>query len=107
MLFTQGKTQCTPKEIGYNAERLDILNRHLQKAIEDKKIQCATYCISRKGKIFAHGAVGKKYYNKNDNTPVLPDSVRYIASITKVFAAVAVMKLVDDGITMMKNILAQ
>ena len=99
MLFTEGKTQCKPRDVGYDPERLDVLNNHFQKLIDEGKIQCAIYCLSRKGKIFAHGAIGKKTYRKNDNTPVKPDSVRYIASVTKLFAAVAIMKLVEDGLT--------
>jgi CubicO group peptidase (beta-lactamase class C family) len=99
MLYTQGKTDCKPSEVGYDEQRLDVLNRHLQRVIDDGEIQCATYCISRKGKVFAHGAVGKKSFRKDDNTQVQPDSIRYIASITKVFTAVAIMKLVEDGVT--------
>jgi len=99
MLYTQGKTDCKPSEVGYDEQRLDVLNRHLQRVIDDGEIQCATYCVSRKGKVFAHGAVGKKSFRKDDNTPVQPDSIRYIASITKVFTAVAIMKLVEDGVT--------
>ena len=99
MLYTQGKTDCRPAEVGYNEQRLDVLNRHLQRVIDDGEIQCATYCVSRKGKVFAHGAIGKKSFRKDDDTPVQPDSVRYIASATKTFTAVAIMKLVEDGIT--------
>jgi len=99
MLYTQGKTDCKPGEVGYNEQRLDVLNRHLQRVIDDGEIQCATYCVSRKGKVFAHGAIGKKTFRKDDDTPVQPDSVRYIASATKTFTAVAIMKLVEDGVT--------
>jgi CubicO group peptidase (beta-lactamase class C family) len=99
MLFTHGKTDCKPAEAGYDENRLTVLNNHFQKLIDDGEIQCATYCLARKGKIFAHGAVGKKSFRKDDNTPVRPDSVRYIASMTKVFTAVAIMQLVEDGIT--------
>jgi len=99
MLYTQGKTDCKPSEVGFDEKRLDVLKNHLQRVIDDGEIQCATYCISRKGKIFAHGGIGKKSFRKDDNTPVQPDSVRYIASITKVFTAVAIMKLVEDGVT--------
>jgi len=98
MLFTEGKIDCKPKEAGYNEKRLGVLNAHLQRLIDDGEIQCSTYCLSRKGKIFANGAIGKKSFRAEDNTPVQPDSVRYIASITKVFTAVAIMKLVEDGI---------
>jgi serine-type D-Ala-D-Ala carboxypeptidase len=99
MLYTQGKTDCKPGEVGYDEQRLDVLNRHLQRVIDDGEIQCATYCVSRKGKVFAHGAIGKKSFRKDDNTPVQPDSVRYVASTTKTFTAVAIMKLVEDGVT--------
>ena len=99
MLYTQGKTDCKPSEVGYNEQRIDALNAHLQRVIDDGEIQCAAYCISRKGKIFAHGGVGKKSFRADDNTPVQPDSIRWIASITKVFTAVAIMKLVEDGVT--------
>jgi len=99
MLYTQGKTDCKPSEVGYDEKRLDVLKSHLQRVIDDGEIQCATYCISLKGKIFAHGGIGKKSFRKDDDTPVQPDSVRYIASITKIFTAVAIMKLVEDGVT--------
>jgi len=95
----QGKTDCSPAEAGYNEKRIDVLNKHLQRIIDDGEIQCATYCISRRGKVFAHGAVGKKSFRKEDNTLVEPDAIRWIASITKVFTAVAVMQLVEDGLT--------
>jgi len=99
MLFTKGKTDCKPIDIGYDEKRLDVLNKHLQSLIDDEEIQCATYCLSRKGKVFAHNGIGKKSFRKEDNTPVQPDSVRWIASVTKLFAAVAIMKLVEDGVT--------
>ena len=75
MLYTQGKTDCKPGEVGYNEQRLEVLNGHLQRLIDDGEIQCATYCISRKGRVFAHGAIGKKTFHKEDNTPVQPDSI--------------------------------
>jgi len=99
MLYSPGKTDCKPSEVGYNEQRLDVLKGHFQRLIDDGEIQCATYCIARKGKIFAHGAIGKKSFRADDTTPVQPDSVRYIASMTKTFTAVAIMQLVEDGLT--------
>ncbi|MCL2722466.1 MAG: beta-lactamase family protein, partial [Treponema sp.] len=95
MLLTQGKTDCKPYDVGFNEIRIDVLNNHLQHLIDDGEIQCATYCVSRKGKVFAHGGVGKYSFRTDDNTPVQADSIRWIASITKVFTAVAIMKLVE------------
>ena len=85
MLYTQERTDCSPADVGYDEKRLEILRSHFQRGIDDNEIQCGIFCLSRKGKIFAHGAVGKKSFRENDNTPALPDSTRYIASITKVF----------------------
>jgi len=107
MLYTQGKTDCKPHEAGYNEQRLEVLKNHFQKLIDDGEIQCATYCISRKGKVFAHGAIGKKSFRKDDDTPVQPDSIRWIASITKVFTAVAVMKLAEDGLIRLDSLVSE
>jgi len=99
MLYTQGKTDCKPSEVGYDENRIEAVNKHFQRLIDDGEIQCASYCVSRRGKVFMHGAVGKKSYKKDNNEPLSPDCVNYIASITKVFTAVAIMKLVEDGVT--------
>ena len=98
MLYTQGKTECAPADVGFDEKRLEILKNHFQRGIDEKQIQCGIFCLSRKGKIFAHGAIGKKSFREKDNTPVLPNSTRYIASVTKVFTAIAIMKLAEDGI---------
>ena len=97
MLYTPGKTEITPSEVGYDEGRIETLNNHFQSIIDDGKIQCAMYCLTRHGKVFAHGAVGKKSYRADDNTPASPDNVRWYASITKVMTATAIMKLVEDG----------
>ncbi|MCL2080430.1 MAG: beta-lactamase family protein [Oscillospiraceae bacterium] len=99
MLYKQGKIQCKPSEIGYDENRLDVLNSHFNSLVEDGTLYCATYCISRKGKVFAHGGIGYKTYEKDPAQPVSPTDVHYIASMTKTFAGVAIMKLVEDGIT--------
>lgn len=99
MLFTQGKTECKPAEVGYDEGRIEAVHKHFQRLIDIKEIQCAAYCVSRHGKIFMHGAIGKRSFKAEDETPLSPDCVNYVASVTKVFTAVAIMKLVEDGIT--------
>ncbi|MCL2371965.1 MAG: beta-lactamase family protein [Defluviitaleaceae bacterium] len=99
MIFTAGKTDVAPHEVGYDEGRLEVLKRHFQNVIDEGSIQCAMYCISRHGKVFAHGAVGKKSFRPEDNTPAQPDSIRWYASMTKVVTATAIMKLVEDGLT--------
>lgn len=96
MQFTQGKIDLTPEEAGYDSSRIEALHNHFIKLIDQNKIQAASYCISRKGKVFMHGALGPLTY-KNDELPLLPTTIHHIASITKVFTAVAIMKLIEDG----------
>jgi CubicO group peptidase (beta-lactamase class C family) len=64
--------------------------------IQSEKIQGASYLLSRDGQIFAHRSMGRLRFD-HDTAQLMPDSIRKIYSITKVFTAVAVMKLVEDG----------
>jgi CubicO group peptidase (beta-lactamase class C family) len=97
MLLTQGKIECTPSEVQYDGSRIELLNNHLQGLIDAGEIQCAQYCLTRNGKVFAYNAIGPISY-KDDKTPLLPDSIQNIASVTKIFAAAAMMKIVEDGL---------
>jgi len=98
MLYTQGKIECNPIEVDYDEGRLETLKGHFQKLVDDNEIYGATYCLSRGGKVFAHGGIGYKTYKKDPNQLVAPTDVHYIASMTKTFAGVAIMKLVEDGV---------
>jgi CubicO group peptidase (beta-lactamase class C family) len=52
--------------------------------------------LARGGKIFAHQALGKLTFY-DDSPDVRIDSLKRIASITKLFTATAIMQLVEDG----------
>lgn len=98
MLLAKGKTDCDPMELGYDKSREDVLIQHFQKMIDKNEIQCASYCVSRKGKVILHGAVGPRSYEKDCQEPLQADSVHHIASITKVITAVAIMQLIENGL---------
>ncbi|WP_379154015.1 serine hydrolase domain-containing protein [Paenibacillus sp. sgz5001063] len=98
MLYTQGVTDCSPAEVGYDASRIEVLNAHFQTLIDQKKVQAASYCVSRYGKTFMHGAIGPLSFREDQADPLLPTTVHNIASITKAVTSVAVAKLVEDGI---------
>lgn len=98
MMLSQGKIDCAPAEVGYDANRLHNLNSHFHRIIKEKKIQCASYCITLKGKVIAHNGIGKQSFSVDDERTVPYDAIHYIASMTKPFVAVAIMKLVEDGL---------
>ena len=91
------KTPYTPEEAGYDSSRIEALNRHFQDLIEKNMIISANYCMAREGKIFADTAIGKLSFREDDTRPLLPDTIQRIASITKLFTAVAIWKLAEDG----------
>lgn len=84
-----------PADVGYDASRLDVLDRHLSKLIDEQKIQCASYMMVRSGKPFALRSVGTLTYDGSED--MLPDSIFRIASMTKMFTSVAIMTLCEEG----------
>lgn len=96
MQVITGIVDCRPEEVGYDSSRLEVLNRHLQRQIDENKIQCASYCIAKNGKVIGHAAMGPSHFEKSDIL-LQPDTISPIASITKVFTTTAIMQLVEDG----------
>jgi CubicO group peptidase (beta-lactamase class C family) len=97
ILMIKFETPFSPCDVGYNGERLSVLNNHFNKMIKENEIQAANYCLSRDGKVFSNTAIGKLSYKESDDRPLKPDTIQGIASITKMFCTVAIFKLVEDG----------
>lgn len=95
MEILKGRVDCLPEETGYDSSRITALNEHFQRLIEKEMIWGTQYTISHKGKIIASASMGKG--SPVDDVPMKPDTVFRIASITKTFTTVAIMKLVEDG----------
>jgi outer membrane protein assembly factor BamB len=51
--------QSTPENVGYRSENLQLLDNLLIRLIDEKKLQCSSYLLSRNGKIFAYKSMGK------------------------------------------------
>ncbi len=96
MNLIKGTTDCNPIETGYDESRIEKLNSRFAEMIDKKLIHGAAYCISHKGRVIAHGALGKGN-GIGDDSPMKPDTVFGIASITKTFTAAAIMQLIEDG----------
>lgn len=91
-----GETELTPQEAGYRTETLERLDALLDSLVENGKLQGASYVMSRGGRIFAHRAVGRLRHEP-DSPPFVPSSIRRIASITKLFTAVCILRLLEEG----------
>ncbi len=107
MLFSEGKKEVAPIEVQYDESRIAVLNQHLDRIIGEGKILCASYCITRKGKVIAQNGVGKQSFRAEDERVVPADAIHYVASITKTFTAVAIMKLVENGLIRLDQAVAE
>jgi serine-type D-Ala-D-Ala carboxypeptidase len=91
------KTEFAAGDVGYDESRLDTLNQFFEQYIAKKVIISANYCLARDGKIFANNALGKLSFREEDTRELKPDTIQRIASITKLFTAVAIWQLAEDG----------
>jgi len=94
----QLKTPYVPEALGYDSSRLDVLNRFFQEQIDGKELYGAAYAIAREGKMFAVGALGKQSYREEDERPLRLDAIFRTYSITKLFTAVSIFQLIEDGL---------
>lgn len=83
------------QDAGYNGQTIALLNEHFIKLIEQNKIHCASYLLSKDGKVLAEGAFGPLRYDSERLYDL--HSIRRIASITKLFTAVAIFQLIEQG----------
>jgi CubicO group peptidase (beta-lactamase class C family) len=95
--INEGRIDVSPREARYDEGRLALLQAAYAQLVESGRVHGASFLMARDGKVFAHRAMGRRSFEPGSG-PLLPGSVKGIASITKVITATAVMKLVEDGV---------
>jgi len=85
-----------PEDAGYDSAKIPAIDSHLADLIKQNKLVAAGYLISRNEKVIACRSMGKIRPSSSDKA-FLPDSIRRIASTTKIITAAAIMQLVERG----------
>jgi CubicO group peptidase (beta-lactamase class C family) len=92
-----GVCDISVQEAAFDPKAIERIDAHYTSLVDSGRIQAAGWLLARSGKIFSHRTIGKLTYKK-DSAPFKPDSIKNITSISKVFTASAIMKLVERGI---------
>jgi CubicO group peptidase (beta-lactamase class C family) len=84
-----------PGAAGLLPDRLERVDRLIEKTISDDKIKGAVALVARNGQIVYHKAFGLA--DAESKTPMATDSIFRIASMTKAVTTVAAMMLYENG----------
>src|SRR5207249_11305587 len=84
-----------PEQVGLSSERLARITQVLRADVERGRIPGAVVVVARKGRVAYVQAVG--FRDKTAGTPMTPDAIFRIASMTKPIVTVAALSLVEEG----------
>ncbi len=94
-LVAQALPTATPEEVGLSRERLARIAPALSRQIEARSFPGAVAIVARKGRVAYFEAIGQ--LDPKTGTPMSKDAIFRLYSMTKPFASVAAMMLVEDG----------
>ena len=84
-----------PEDSGFSSERLARITKFFQENIDKGAIPGAILVVARDGKTIYRQALG--FQDREKKTPMKPDTIFRLASMTKPIASVAVMILAEEG----------
>lgn len=82
-------------DVSFDAARLASINAAMREFVDAKQISGAVTLVAHRGRIVHHGAVGEA--DIEAHREMKPDTMFFIASMTKPITATAVMILQDEG----------
>ena len=97
--------EVDPAEVGFDAERLQRIDRHFARYVDDGRLTGWLTVVTRHGRV-AHVASGGQR-DQEAGLPVEPDTLWRIYSMTKPIVSVAAMMLWEEGAFELKDPVAR
>jgi len=87
--------QVDPSEVGFDPARLERLDRHFRRYVDEQRLPGWQIVISRGGQVVHHATYGMR--DVEAGLPVEDDTIFRIYSMTKPITSVAAMLLYEEG----------
>jgi CubicO group peptidase (beta-lactamase class C family) len=94
-----------PAELGFDAERLERIDRHFDRYVDDGRLAGYLALVARRGRVVHVASNGKR--DLESGAPVEPDTLWRIYSMTKPITTVAAMMLWEEGAFELKDPVAR
>ena len=95
------KVEIDPEEAGFSPERLQRIDRHFARYVDDGRLPGWLLAVTRAGRVVHIGTHGRRDMEKD--VPVELDTVFRIYSMTKPVTSVAAMMLYEEGAFELKD----
>ena len=93
--MTELKIEADPAEAGFDAQRLERIERHFTRYVDDGRLPGWLVTISRGGRLVYVSSYGQR--DMEASLPVEPDTLWRIYSMTKPITSGAAMMLYEEG----------
>ena len=94
-----------PRTLGFDPERLERIDRHFDRYVQDGRLPGWMAIVTRNGRVAHFGASGQR--DLEAGTPVEPQTLWRIYSMTKPITSVAAMMLWEEGAFELKDPVAK
>jgi CubicO group peptidase (beta-lactamase class C family) len=89
------QTEVDPAEVGFDKARLERIDRHFARYVDEQKLAGWQLTVARHGKLAHVAAYGQR--DLEAGLPVEPDTLWRIFSMTKPITSIAAMMLYEEG----------
>ena len=89
------KAEVEPAEVGVDGQRLQRIDRHFARYVDDGRLTGWLVAVSRRGRLAHVSCYGSR--DTEAGLPVVPDTLWRIYSMTKPVTSVAAMMLYEEG----------